>query len=95
MSFDEEQRGVHDECAHEIRRLGMVNECITKERDTLREFVESIMSHECEDAGDIQGDLERLGLIVSVPASKQMRNEYDCETMFVPAWKAEKGEGES
>lgn len=62
------------------------------EVERLREFTEYVLNTECWgrvlDGGDLQDKAEKLGLIVEVPADAEFRDEYDADTMFVPAWRA-------
>lgn len=69
-----------------------------RELQNLRELFEhvcqSMWAIGCDiEAADWQDKAEALGLLVEVPASEEVRAEYDCETMFTWAWSdAAKGE---
>jgi len=41
------------------------------------------------DEADFQDVMEKAGLFVEVPASKDVREEYDTDTMFALEWKVE------
>lgn len=57
----------------------------------LREAMEWAIQYHFEwgsmDSGDWQNELERRGLLVEVPATEEIRNEFETDVMLVPAWK--------
>ena len=70
--------------------LDAIAEMLEAERDKLREALEWC-AREHQDGGDIDGGswqdmMERLGLLVEVPASEAFREDWDCDTMYVLAW---------
>ncbi len=104
MSFDEEQLDEHDECRHEIAELQTKLSTAEAERDELREVIERICTevwgYDDPDHGDIQDHLVDKGILVNVPASDEVRTEFECDTMYVLKWTqraldAARGEGES
>ena len=60
------------------------------ERDTLRAAIRRIChdvwGYDDPDGGDVQDYLVEVGILIEVPASEAVREEYDCETMFTPRW---------
>jgi len=60
------------------------------ERNKLREALEWIWSEmACGGPTDIdtQDTLEKLGLLVEVPADERFKQDWDADTMYVLAWK--------
>jgi len=67
---------------------------IESERDKLRQALEWIWREmACGGPADIdtQDTLEKLGLLVEVPADEQFREDWDADTMYVLAWKVKGG----
>jgi len=66
-------------------------EALVAERDKLREALEWIW-REMMAGGpadiDTQDTLERLGLLVEVPADERFKQDWDADTMYVLAWRA-------
>jgi hypothetical protein len=57
----------------------------------LREAIEEmcqLATDGCDiDGGDFHDLMVRLGLFVEVPADEDFKEEWDCDTMFVLAWR--------
>ncbi len=66
------------------------------ERDNLREMLQWCAETTWErgdiDAADFQDAMLKAGLFVEVPASEQVRDEWDCDVMFVVSWSPLAGE---
>ena len=65
---------------------------VAADRDNLRKGIRSICDdvwgYDDPDGGDTQDVLEKLGILVEVPASADVRDEYGCDVMYQVAWEA-------
>ena len=82
---------VNQELWLEISQLRARVAELEAERDNHRRVLEKMIEpvwDGCDvDGGDFQDALESAGILVVVPASEEIRAEYDCEEMFQFAWK--------
>lgn len=62
-----------------------------EERDMLRACFDALCDQAFEggdiDGGDFQNILESMGVLVLVPATRQFREDWDAEEMFIQRWK--------
>ena len=66
-------------------------EQLEKERDELRDAIAAIVTDSVWvgrdlDGADVQEMLEKRGLLVEVPASDEIREEFECDTMLALRW---------
>jgi hypothetical protein len=55
-------------------------------REALEWIAFTAWDHLHIDGGDFQDEMVRRGIMVEVPASDEMRDEYGVETMYALAW---------
>ena len=72
-------------CAMRERREAAKDAEIAKLRTVLDWCVQRASDGDI-DGVNFQAEMQRLGLLVTVPASEEFRDEYDLNTMLVPAW---------
>ncbi len=71
-----DQKNLWGDCYDEIVQL----------RSAIALVCEDVWGYSHQDDGDVQDYLESCGILVEVPASPEVRSEFDCDTMFALRW---------
>ena len=86
----DERRWASDDVLITYAHLDNLRGYLIREIVALREMAEWCCEQAWEgydiDGGEFQAKAEELGLIVKVPASTQVRDEYDMDWMYDMAW---------